>query len=468
MKKWYKLLKDYAGLKAGDTAELDEAVGKTLVEMKVAELVPDDQVGKSMSEAIQKATGDLQKQLTDTITTTIQKAAGTIQAKANGTNIEIVVGKERQEEDPTGGFKTAGEFYQIVKSNTQPGANVTDERIKVLIGMDKKSEAKTPSGQNEGSGADGSILVPDTWAAGIWERPDDLVTWDLFSMIDGPYNLTGNTWACNRLKGDSKAAGTRNGGAMGYWVEEGKQLTGSKVGFDRMGMRLKKLAALAFVTDEQLEDSPVALEQYLNKMIGKELRYLLSQAVFEGNGASRPLGLMKCPAKITVGKESTQGSKTIVKKNIDNMYNRMYAPCRTSAVWLINQDCEPQLDDLDFGATGDATKGVTNRTPLYIPAGGYSEAPLARLKGRPVLPCDFCETLGTEGDIAFVDLSQYIMVAKAGGIKSAVSIHLRFDYDEVAYRATVRVDGQSWWPAALTGLKGTNTYSPIITLEARP
>ena len=116
------------------------------------------------------------------------------------------------------------------------------------------------------------------------------------------------------------------------------------------------------------------------------------------------------------------------------MWSRLYGPCRDKAVWLINQDVEPQLFTMTIGV---GTGGIAT----YMPPGGLSGKPFATLLGRPVLPVEWCPTLGTVGDIVLADLSQYVTISK-GGVDSAQSMHLRFDFDEQAFRFIFRVDGQ--------------------------
>ena len=83
-----------------------------------------------------------------------------------------------------------------------------------------------------------------------------------------------------------------------------------------------------------------------------------------------------------------------------------------------------------------------------------------------MIPGEYTQTLGTQGDILLVDLSQYLLVDK-GGVEAAQSMHVRFLNDEMTYRFIYRVDGQPIWNAALTPFKGTNTLSPYVTLDAR-
>ena len=71
-----------------------------------------------------------------------------------------------------------------------------------------------------------------------------------------------------------------------------------------------------------------------------------------------------------------------------------------------------------------------------------------------------CRTVGDLGDIYLCDWSQYLVGQKSGsggGLQFAQSIHLKFDYDQTAYRFVFRVDGQPLWKSAITPLYGSNT-----------
>jgi HK97 family phage major capsid protein len=104
--------------------------------------------------------------------------------------------------------------------------------------------------------------------------------------------------------------------------------------------------------------------------------------------------------------------------------------------------------------------------PSYMPPGGLSSLPYATLLGRPVIPCEYCQTAGTVGDILLVDLSAYA-TGVAGGIDSASSIHLRFDWNETCFRWIFRVDGESWLAHEITPLYSALTQSPFIALAVR-
>ena len=184
------------------------------------------------------------------------------------------------------------------------------------------------------------------------------------------------------------------------------------------------------------------------------------QAIINGDGAGKPLGILNAPCLHTVTAETGQGAATIVAENIDKMWMSRFGPNSANYIWLYNQNIEAQLSKLNYGA------GLSGGSLVYMPAGGISGSPYASLKGRPMVPCEFAATLGTAGDIILADLSQYVMIDK-GGMQSASSIHVNFSTDQTAFRFVYRCDGQPWWATYLTPYKGSSSYqSPFVVLSS--
>ena len=139
------------------------------------------------------------------------------------------------------------------------------------------------------------------------------------------------------------------------------------------------------------------------------------------------------------------------------MWSRLPAPCRRRAVWLVNEDVEQQLEAAS-AATPPGSAG------LYLPQGvGGNEFPL--LKGRPVLVVEQLPTLGTPGDFILADLNQYVLLD--GGLKSALSLDVLFQSDQVVFRFVWRGDGKPAWPSAITPFNGGATRSPFVMLAQR-
>jgi HK97 family phage major capsid protein len=226
-----------------------------------------------------------------------------------------------------------------------------------------------------------------------------------------------------------------------------------------MELKLKKLIGMCYATDELLEDT-AALGSFIGEAFAEEFAFKIDDALINGTGVGQPLGIMTSPCLVTVAKEGGQPAATLLYQNIVKMWSRMWAKSRTNAVWFINQDIEPQLHTMSLPV------GVAG-APVYLPAGGASVAPYATLYGRPVMPVEQCQTLGTTGDIILADYSQYLMIDKGANIKQDVSIHVKFVYDETAFRFVYRCDGQPLWNSVLTPKNGTTTVSPFVVLATR-
>ena len=147
---------------------------------------------------------------------------------------------------------------------------------------------------------------------------------------------------------------------------------------------------------------------------------------------------------------------TIVAENVAKMWSRIPVSSRMNAIWLIHPDADPQLHLMTLGDK-----------PIYVPPGGFSGSPFGMLMGRPVVPHQVCETVGDLGDLMLVDLEQYMVAMKAGGLKAQTSIHVWFDQDLTAFKFTLRVAGQPWWSEATTSRDGSFTQSPFVVLAAR-
>ena len=136
------------------------------------------------------------------------------------------------------------------------------------------------------------------------------------------------------------------------------------------------------------------------------------------------------------------------------------------AVWLINQDCLPQVAGLAMDVTkADGT--AAGAGILYMtPQGLANQSAFGSILGRPIVVTEACPSLGTEGDIVLADLSKYLSVVK-GALKTDYSIHLWFDQAINAFRFILRMNGQPWLSAAIARKNGSNTLSHFVTLQAR-
>lgn len=320
-----------------------------------------------------------------------------------------------------------------------------------------KEHRAAGTGMVESIGADGGILLQNEVAVDLMTKGFN--NSEVLSRCQNR-TLSGNNTSATIIGIDetSRATGSRGGGVRIYTKAELAQMTSSKTKFAEIKIEPKKLTGLYYASDEILEDVAF-LEQEMTQLFTEEFAFKGQDLVINGSGVGEPLGIYNAPALVSQAKESGQTADTIVFENISKMWARMWSAGKPNAVWLVNTDCNPQLDQLHLAV---GTGGV----PVYMPAAGVADSPWGRLKGRPVVEIEQCQTVGDKGDIYLVDFSQYI-TANKGGMNSAMSIHLKFDYNQTTFRFTYRFDGQPRWNSALTPYKGSATVSPLIALAAR-
>lgn len=368
------------------------------------------------------------------------------QADAPAARTQVGQVRERVLDDPKLGWSNMGEFATGVFAGCKPGG-VVDERLRI---------GAAATGMSQGTGSDGGFLVPPEFSSTIYDgvmgQADSLI-----ARTDN-YTVTGESLTFPANAETSRANGSRWGGVRGYWISEAGQITSSKPTLRQVKVEPQGMAVLVYATEKLLRNATAAA-QYLTRSARDEINFLLGDAIVNGDGVGKPVGFVGHASVVSVAKESGQAAATVVKANIDKMWSRCLAAARNRAVWVVNQDVEPQLEALS------AVVGVGG-VPVYLPAGGIADTPNARLKGRPVITSEYAATLGTVGDISLVDFSSYLTGTR-GGVQEAMSMHLRFDYAESAFRFMFEADGQPWLASPITPFKGTNTLSPIVTLATR-
>lgn len=427
---------------AGNLAEAERYTNQAKALRAVNALEADSQADTDL-KSVQTQLAAAQAKVAE-LEATIRNAPA--QNKA-GVRVEVV--EDETDKKAAQPWANLGEQLFAIK-NAALRPHQVDERLKA-------AQRALPVGSNEGQSSDGGFLIQQQFTDGIVEKMH--ATAVLASRVDrqavGP---NANGLKINVLDETSRANGSRWGGMRGYWLAEGGTLTASQPRFNQMEWNLHKLGVLWYATEELLMDT-VALSGRAATWASKELAFMLDDAILNGSGAGQPHGILNSAALVSVAKETGQAATTLVTENIQKMWSRMWAPSRSSAIWLINQDVEPQLGQLSFPV---GTGGV----PAYLPPGGLSQSPYSSLYGKPVIPTEFNATLGTVGDIMLVDLSQYLTIDK-GGVQGASSIHVQFLTDQECFRWIYRVDGQPMWQTVLTPYKGSNTLSPFVALATR-
>ena len=440
--------------KSGTVLEVDEAVAKDLCWDETARKYKGTElVDKTNTDPEPNTEGYMLKLSDEQMRSIVRNSV--IQA------IETTTGKTkevRQLEDDVkfaekGGFRDFGHFlHDLWKAG--PDGRAASET------MGKWSEFyhSKPTMQ-EGDDEQGGYLVPTEFMATLLEKQQETaVIRSRATYIPMQTNAIQIPYVA-----ESSRASSLFGGIIIYRPAEAAQKTASKPAFGRLQLTLKKLIGLVDVTDELLEDSPISIAPLVSRMFGQAVNFTEEEDFINGTGVGQALGILNAGCLVSVAKEAGQAAATIVFANITKMFSRLHPPSYSNAIWMANMGCFPQLAALNL-AVG------TGGGPAWLPANGLSGQPYNTLMGLPLFLTEHCQALGTVGDIVLADWSQYLIGGKAGGgLQTASSMHLYFDYDKTVYRFVLRYDGQPWWQTTLTPKHGGAgaTMSPFVALATR-
>jgi len=314
---------------------------------------------------------------------------------------------------------------------------------------DQRLSIIAAAGMSEGLGASGGVLVEP-------ELASELIRAAFSESVLAPLSdkrKTSRGKSGLKIPGideTSRADGSRWGGAIAYWDDEGDAIVASQPRFGQVELTPKKLHVLTFVSEELFEDA-AGFEDHIRAVFKAEGGFAIDRAIIAGSGVGQPLGYLNAPALITVPREGGQGA-TVTKKNIREMWACIPAASRRKAIWIGNEDLESAL--------ADSADELAN---VYQPAGtNGSMYPL--LFGRPLVAMEQAPELGQAGDLSLVDMSQYLLLDL--GSKTLISIHVKFVEDKVAVKFVWRGNGAPGWKSSVTSATGNKKRSPFVALDA--
>lgn len=320
-------------------------------------------------------------------------------------------------------------------------------------------------------GANGGFLLDQELIAGVWDKA---------RAIDGPLarclflTTTKNSATWPAFRETSRASGSRLGGMTARWQgrtdDQSLDAFASRPALNANVFRPRRVLIFSEpFSNDLLADAPL-VERMMEYAARLEINYAVVDSMINGDGATRPQGVLGAPSTITLGSRASAG--TIGAADVDGMWSRLWGFCRRNAVWICNDDT---LLKIDQAAT---TSGWPPN--MYMPQ-GYGGNPFPLLKGRPLLPVEQCAPLGASGDLILGDWSQYALVARIvdstgapdltvsyGGVGAFIeqtsSDQFYFDTDSYVFRFKLRIDGQTLWRSPVLIADGSQTAGPFVVL----
>jgi HK97 family phage major capsid protein len=294
----------------------------------------------------------------------------------------------------------------------------------------------------EGVGADGGFAVPPQFASTITsvvQGEDSLVS------KFNPILTSGN----QVVLPTDETTPWGSSGIYGEWLGEAGTMTDRKPALKQVTVTLNKVGALVHLSDE-LQADTAAIQSHVTRKVAQAIAAKVNEAIVNGDGVAKPLGLNKAPGLITQAKSGA----ALAAQDLGNMLSRIPPESVNNVFWIVHSSFLPKIWSLSLG-----------NLPIFVP--DWKQSPWGAILGRPVVVSEYCQDYNTAGDVMLVSPDGYVVAVKSMGVETAASIHFAFNQGLNSFRAIMRVGGVPLASAAITRKNGSTTLSHIINLQAR-
>ena len=371
----------------------------------------------------------------------------------------INVGEDRLSLDPTGGYGEGCGFGKFASDVRHSRTNMTDQLSKwerASRGA-ARMEFAAGDGMTSSIGSEGAYLIPSQFVSMMDKigletaviRPRAFKIPVMSKSIEIPM-----------LDDTTHSSGTVFGGVQAYFKSEEAQLTESKPQFANVELPVHKLTAMAYVTGDMLDFSPISMDTWLPMKLAQAMAWKEDDKFINGNGgAGEPIGILNSACILSIGKETGQPAASFVFENAIKMEARILFDNAPETVWLANKTVKTTIPKMtvDVGTGGET---------VALPVNGAAGATIRQLLGRGIFYTEHCQALGTTGDVYLVNCGEYLIADATSKTRTDRNMGLKFDYDQVAYRVITYTGGLMPYRSAFTPQSG-DTLSPVIKLDAR-
>ncbi len=277
--------------------------------------------------------------------------------------------------------------------------------------------------QSMGTGTKGGFAVPPQFIATLMEVPmqEAILTAKARLIPAGePPDTPVTMVTMDQSLGKGKLSGVDVA-----WTAEGGLKTETEFYLKEITLTPHELSGYIVVTDKLLRNWAAA-EMVITTKLRQAINHIIELSLMTGNGVGQPLGILNSGATIKV---TRTGATSIVWADIYNMYSR--AMQEGNSFWTYNQTCLPKLITLK----DDASHLVWQPSAR--------EAEPNRIMGMPAYLNNRLPVLGSEGDIALLDM-QYYLKKPGSGPFVGMSEHVYFTRNKTVVKAFTNIDGQPW------------------------
>jgi len=256
-------------------------------------------------------------------------------------------------------------------------------------------------------------------------------------MLDGGFFTVLNT-----ASGESITVPVESTRPSGTATAEGATFAVSDPTYGVITLRAWKFGTLVLASRELIEDSGIDLVPFLGRQLGVALGTAVNSALTLGTGTVQPQGISG-----VAGSGTTGGTPAANGPTFDNLVDLMHSvdtayANRPAVAWMMSRASLGQVRKLKDGAGNY----------VFMPALTFGTPD--QILGAPVLENPYVATAATAAkQVLYGDMSSFI-VRQVGGIDVVRSDEAYFTADQVAFRATIRLDGALGQTNAVRYYKG--------------
>jgi HK97 family phage major capsid protein len=312
-------------------------------------------------------------------------------------------------------------FAPEVRAEAAPREERSDNDI--LRAM-ARGEIRSHTFERRALSTDTSTKGPETVAEGFLDQVQrKLLTTG--PMLDGSVVNLLNTAGGNDIKVPVEQ--TRPSGTA---VAEGATFAVSDPTFANITLRAHKIGTLVVASRELVEDTGIDLQAFLGGQIGVALGTAVNSVLTNGTGTVQANGIVTAAGSGVTGAAGgtpagvfTSDNLIALMHSVDSLY-----AAQPSAGWMMSRATMGAVRSLK-GAEG------------YLFQTYAAEGMVGSLLGYPVAENPYVPAIGADAkSVLFGDLGAYI-TRVVGGIEIVRSDEAYFLSDQIAWRASIRVDG---------------------------
>ncbi|MDC3377159.1 phage major capsid protein [Candidatus Nanopelagicales bacterium] len=257
----------------------------------------------------------------------------------------------------------------------------------------------------------------------------------------GPMMDTGIVTLLNTASGEDLTIPTESTRPAATAIAEATEISALDPTFSSITLKAQKVAVLTKVSKELLTDSGISLEAYLGSMMGTSLGIKINNLLTVGTGTAEPNGIVTAAGSGITGGTAVSGAFT-ADNLIDLAHSVDGAYVRRGGGWMMRR--------ASIGAVRKLQDGAGNY--LFVPAATVGSPDT--LLGYPIHDNPDVAAVATSAKSVLFGWFGSYHVRQVGGIEIARSDDAYFAYDQIGFRATMRIWGDLGQSAAVKYFAG--------------